>query len=95
MLRGIQKRMIVCKPPSGSRFESAYFVLREKEGGAPDEDKEVLMREVRRILAEGDAKRRGVSDGTRTAHPIRIGLLCFFGGLCCGLLPPLLILILS
>lgn len=92
MLRGIQKRMIVCKPPSGSRFECAYFVLRDREIPTPTEDQDALMREVKRIFAEGEAKKKGRN---ATSHALRLGVLCFFGGLICGLLPPLLILILS
>ena len=93
MLRGIQKRMIVCKPPSGSRFECAYFVLRD-EKDVPNEDKETLMREVRRLLAEGERKKKKLAGG-EGVHALRRALALFFGGMACGAFPLCLLLIFS
>ena len=93
MLRGIQKRMIVCKPPSGSRFECAYFVLREDREG-PTDDKETLMREVRNILAESERKKKKPS-GEPALTSLRRALWLFFGGMACGALPLGLLLIFS
>lgn len=57
MLRGIQKQMIVVKPPMGSPFERAYFVLRRSE---PPKDamREDMVRQAHRILADGERVRR-------------------------------------
>ncbi len=93
MLRGIQKRMIVCKPPSGSRFECAYFVLRDGHD-APDDDKETLMREVKHILAEGESRKKKKADST-AARPLRRALWLFLGGMACGALPFAMLLIFS
>ena len=93
MLRGIQKRMIVCKPPSGSRFECAYFVLRD-EKDVPAQDKEALMREVRQLLAEGERRKKKSKD-SEGARTLRRTLWLFFGGMVCGAFPFALLLIFS
>lgn len=85
--------MIVCKPPVGSRFECAYFVLRD-EKDAPVGDKEALMREVRQILAEGERKKKRAA-GSEGAHALRRALWLFFGGMACGAFPFCLLLIFS
>ena len=91
MLRGIQKRMIVCKPPVGSRFECAYFVLRDGQertaGGT-----EALMREVCEMLAEGERRKRGAEDRART---LLRALWIFLGGMACGAFPFCMLLIFS
>ena len=94
MLRGTQRRMIVCKPPVGSRFEYAYFVLREDKHAAA-EDKDTLMREIERMLAEGERRRAKPSDAPAPSHPLRRALALFFGGMACGLLPLALLTIFS
>ena len=91
MLRGTQKRMIVCKPPIGSRFEAAYFVLRE--GAEPHaEDKGALMKEIERMLNEGDRRKKNSS---APSHALRRALALFFGGMACGVLPFALLRIFS
>ena len=89
MLRGIQKRMIVYKPPSDSHFEYAYFVLREDKK-ALAEDKDAILREAGKILAEEKKKPRRAS-----AHALRRSLWLFFGGMACGALPICLVWIFS
>ena len=92
MLRGIQKRMIVCKPPSGSRFECAYFVLRDGKE-SPTEDQDAMMREVKSILAESERRKK-----KRSADPspsLQRSLWLFFGGAVCGALPLALLMIFS
>ena len=93
MLRGIQKRMIVCKPSPTSRFECAYFVLRDK-GEIKPQEKEDTMREIRRMLSDGErqANRGSKKLGSRE-HRRRLWI--FFGGVLCGALPLLLLLLLS
>ena len=91
MLRGIQKRMIVCKPPIGSRFEAAYFVLREN-ADAHTEDKGALMRDIERMLKEGDRQK---STPASASQALRRALALFFGGMACGILPFALLYIFS
>ena len=91
MLRGIQKQMIVCKPPSGSRFECAYFVLRD-EKNPPADGKDALMREIRQLLAEGERRKKKKSE---SVHTLRRTLWLFFGGMACGAFPFCLLLIFS
>ena len=93
MLRGIQKRMIVCKPPSGSRFECAYFVLRDGSD-TPTEDKDAMMREVTTMLAESERRKKKASTAPITPS-LRRALWLFFGGAACGALPFALLLIFS
>ncbi len=85
--------MIVCKPPIGSRFECAYFILRE-DNTAPKEDKGALMKEIERMLAEGDRREKKKRAAT-APHPLRRALALFFGGMACGILPMALIRIFS
>lgn len=82
--------MIVCKPPLGSRFECAYFILRDG-ADAPTEDRDAMMREVRSILSESERKK------TKTNFPSSLhrALWLFFGGVVCGALPLALLLIFS
>ncbi len=93
MLRGTQKRMIVCKPPVGSRFETAYFILRE--GVEPHaEDKGALMREIEGMLNEGE-RRKKKPDSLDGSYSLRRTLALFLGGMACGALPLALLHIFS
>ena len=90
MLRGIQKRMIVCKGPIGSRFECAYFILREGTD-APAENPDAMMREVRSILEESE--RRKSNRAEPAARSLWRTLRIFFCGAACGALPLALVMI--
>ena len=92
MIRGIQKRMIVCKPSASSRFECAYFVLRDG-ADAPTEDHDAMMREVKSILAESERKKKKKSAAPTAAQ--RRALWLFLGGAVCGALPFAMLLIFS
>ena len=85
--------MIVCKPPSGSRFECAYFVLRDGSD-TPTEDKDAMMREVTTMLAESERRKKKASTAPITPS-LRRALWIFFGGAACGALPFALLLIFS
>ena len=93
MLRGVQKRMIVCKPPAGSRFECAYFILRDG-ADAPAEDTNAMMREVRSILLESERRKKKCAD-EHSSPSLRRALWLFFGGAVCGALPLALTMIFS
>ena len=90
MLRGVQKRMIVCKGPCGSRFEYAYFVLREG-ADAPAEDRDAMMREIKSMLAQSERGKKK----SAASPSLRRALWLFFGGALLGALPLALVLILS
>ena len=83
--------MIVCKPPLGSRFESAYFVLRE---GADThaEDKGALMKEIEAMLKEGERRKNNPAS---SSHALHRALALFFSGMACGILPFALLYIFS
>ena len=93
MLRGVQKRMIVCKGPIGSHFECAYFILRER-ADTPAEDPDAMMREVRRILSESE-RRKKKKLGESASPSMRRSLWLFLGGAICGALPLALAMIFS
>jgi len=92
MIRGIQKRIIVCKPSAGSRFECAYFVLRDG-ADAPTEDRDAMMREVKSILAESERKKKKKSEPPSPS--LRRAVWLFLGGAVCGALPFAMLLIFS
>ena len=65
MIKGAQKRMIVLRMAATSRFETAYFVLRDGTTDPSDPSDDSMLREANRIIAESfsptqtKVKRRG------------------------------------
>ncbi len=88
MLRGIQKQMIVVKPPMGSPFERAYFVLRRDRPPA-SRGQDDMVREAQRMLSEGRSGATG-----RAQRASLLWLVFGLGASCGAILSALLWLVL-
>ena len=76
MIRGAKKQMIVLHTGSSPYFDTAYFILKNRQGKERHHTGDMLA-EANRILCENQPARP-------TGRHHRGRLICFFAGAVCG-----------
>ena len=92
MIRGLQKQMLWLSTPKSRHFELVCFILRPECCRQAPKDAEIL-REAKSLLLQAEPKRREEC-AVPKKKPWRMGFL-FGGGVLCGCLGTLLVVLLS